>query len=219
MFSFLRADKSSMVAAADALPGRDTPLMITGHHTVLKSSMKAPFPDGSETIVLGLGCFWGAERRLWQHDGVITTSVGYAGGYTKNPTYEEVCGGRTGHTEVVQVTFDPTKTTLAAVLKTFFEAHDPTQGMRQQNDVGTQYRSSIYWTYATQEPVVREVSAAYAAALKASGQDDITTELKSLDDVGGYFFAEEYHQQYLDKNPDGYCGLKGTGIACPVFQG
>ncbi|HEY1098161.1 MAG TPA: peptide-methionine (S)-S-oxide reductase MsrA [Myxococcota bacterium] len=219
MFSFLASSKTTMVDKDHALPGRPTPLAVPAAHTVLGTPLTPPWPAGLEEIVVGMGCFWGAERRLWQQPGVYSTSVGYAGGFTPNPTYEEVCTGKTGHSEVVRVVFDPTKTSLAALLKVFFEDHDPTQGMRQGNDVGTQYRSVIYWTTPAQEQVVRDTTKAYDDALQKKGFGPVTTELRSMDDVGAYFFAEGYHQQYLDKNPNGYCGLAGTGVSCPIGVG
>ena len=173
--------------------------------------MDGPFPDGSRVATLGLGCFWGAERIFWQADGVYTTAVGYAGGFTPNPTYEEVCSGRTGHTEAVLVVFDPEVTSYAAMLGLFWEGHDPTQGMRQGNDVGTQYRSAIYWTDEDQREAAERSRDAYEANLAAAGYDGITTEIA---EAPTFYYAEEYHQQYLAKVPNGYCGLGGTGVAC-----
>ena len=175
--------------------------------------MTPPFPDGIEQIVLGLGCFWGAERLFGRLPGVYTTAVGYAGGFTPNPTYEDVCSGRTGHTEVVLVAFDPAQISLEAILKVFWEAHDPTQGMRQGNDVGTQYRSAIYWSNPPQLDRVENSRLAYAAALKAKGFPEITTEIA---EAGPFYYAEAYHQQYLDRIPNGYCGLRGTGVSCAI---
>ncbi|WP_375454692.1 peptide-methionine (S)-S-oxide reductase MsrA [uncultured Methylobacterium sp.] len=215
MFPFRK--RAEMPEAADALPGRPTPLPTAETHFVNGRPLKGPYPEGTETIVLGFGCFWGAERKFWQlPDGVFVTAVGYAGGHTPNPTYEEVCSGRTGHNEVVLVAFDPKILPLDAVLRTFFESHDPTQGFRQGNDVGTQYRSGIYLTDPRQEATAKAVRAAYAGALKAKGFPDITTEI-----VTGqtFYFAEGYHQQYLAKNPAGYCGLGGTGVSCPIGTG
>ncbi|WP_375463564.1 peptide-methionine (S)-S-oxide reductase MsrA [uncultured Methylobacterium sp.] len=215
MFPFRK--RAEMPAAADALPGRPDPLPTAETHFVNGHPLKGPYPEGTETIVLGLGCFWGAERKFWQMpEGVFVTAVGYAGGHTPNPTYEEVCSGRTGHNEVVLVAFDPASLPLEAVLKTFFESHDPTQGMRQGNDVGTQYRSGIYLTDPGQEATAKAVRAAYAGALRAKGFPEVTTEI-----VAGqtFYFAEGYHQQYLAKNPAGYCGLGGTGVACPIGTG
>ncbi|MDP4025329.1 peptide-methionine (S)-S-oxide reductase MsrA [Methylobacterium sp. NEAU 140] len=214
---FLFRKRAEMPNPADALPGRPTPLPTARTHFVNGNPLKGPYPPGTETIVLGLGCFWGAERRFWQiPEGVFVTAVGYAGGYTPNPTYEEVCSGRTGHNEVVLVAFDPAVLPLDAVLRTFFESHDPTQGMRQGNDVGTQYRSGIYTGGPGQEATAQAVRAAYAAALKDQGFPDVTTEIVPLTE---FYFAEEYHQQYLAKNPGGYCGLGGTGVSCPVGVG
>jgi peptide-methionine (S)-S-oxide reductase len=215
MFPFRK--RPEMPNAAEALPGRPTPIPTAETHFVNGQPLKGPYPPGTETIVLGLGCFWGAERRFWQlPEGVFVTAVGYAGGYTPNPTYEEVCTGQTGHNEVVLVAFDPAVLPLEAVLRTFFESHDPTQGMRQGNDVGTQYRSGIYTVSPEQEATARAVRAAYAEALRARGFPDITTEIKPLEQ---FYFAEAYHQQYLAKNPAGYCGLGGTGVSCPVGTG
>ena len=214
---FLFRKKAEMPSPADALPGRPDPLPTAETHFVNGNPLKGPYPEGIETIGLGLGCFWGAERKFWQLPaGVFVTAVGYQGGYTPNPTYEEVCSGRTGHNEVVRVAFDPTVLPLEAVLKTFFESHDPTQGMRQGNDVGTQYRSGIYLTDPAQEATAEAVRSAYAAALKARGFPEITTEIVSGQP---FYFAEAYHQQYLAKNPAGYCGLGGTGVSCPIGTG
>jgi peptide-methionine (S)-S-oxide reductase len=185
-------------------------------HDVLGTPMKPPFPDGLETAVFGLGCFWGAERVFWQAPGVYTTAVGYGGGFTPNPTYEEVCSGRTGHTEAVLVVFDPAKISYEEILRLFWENHDPTQGMRQGNDAGTQYRSAIYWTSEQQRGVAEASAKAYAERLHASGYPDITTEIAP---AGPFYCAEDYHQQYLHKNPSGYCGLGGTGVSCPVGIG
>jgi peptide-methionine (S)-S-oxide reductase len=207
------------ITADEALPGRQTrPFMLTGTHTVLGKPIEDPAPAGYEEIVLGLGCFWGAERTFWQLPGVWTTAVGYAGGYTPNPTYEEVCTGLTGHAEVVRVVYDPAKVSLGAVLRAFWEGHDPTQGMRQGNDIGTQYRSAIYWTTDAQREAAEASREAYAIQLEAAGYGPITTEILPLDTL---WYAEDYHQQYLSdaKNPDGYCGLGGTGVACPVGTG
>jgi len=184
-----------------------------GLHAVLGTSMAPPFPDGFEQAVVALGCFWGAERLFWQEPGVYTTAVGYAGGFTPNPTYEEVCSGRTGHAEAVLIVFDPAKTSYERLLTVFFEGHDPTQGMRQGNDWGTQYRSGIYTTTPAQAEAAGEIEARFQSALSASGFGEITTEIAP---AGPFFYAEEYHQQYLAKNPNGYCGLGGTGVSCPV---
>jgi len=202
-------DKTALVDPATALPGRESEIAVPDRHEVLGTPMKPPFPEGLETAVVGMGCFWGAERVFWQAPGVYTTAVGYAGGFTPNPSYEEVCSGRTGHTEAVLVVFDPAKTSYEEILRLFWENHDPTQGMRQGNDVGTQYRSAIYWTSEQQ----RELAEAYAERLRAAGYADVTTEVAQ---AGPFYYAEDYHQQYLHKNPWGYCGLGGTGVSCPV---
>ncbi|MEU4408381.1 peptide-methionine (S)-S-oxide reductase MsrA [Streptosporangium sp. NPDC023963] len=206
-------DKTTMVSPENALPGRPTPITAPGRHAVLDAPLAPPYPEGSEIADFGLGCFWGAERIFWQTPGVITTSVGYAGGYTQNPTYEEVCTGQTGHTELVRVVFDPAKVSYEELLRVFWEAHNPTQGMRQGNDVGTQYRSAIYFHSPEQEKSALTSRDAYQKVLTESGYDPITTEIAP---AGDYFFAEEYHQQYLFKNPGGYCGIGGTGVSCPV---
>ena len=196
-----------------ALPGRGAPIPTAETHFVSGRPLKGPYPEGTEKALFGLGCFWGAERKFWQVPGVIVTAVGYAGGSTPNPTYEEVCGGLTGHTEVVLVVFDPQKTTYDALLKIFWESHDPTQGMRQGNDVGTQYRSAIY-AYSPEQQRAAEASREhFQARLAAAGYGAITTEIR---DAPPFYFAEDYHQQYLAKNPFGYCGLGGTGVSCPV---
>ncbi len=207
--------KSDMVDAARALPGREQEVPVPARHEVLGTQLRPPFPDGFETAVFGLGCFWGAERIFWQADGVYTTAVGYAGGFTPNPSYEEVCSAQTGHTEAVLVVFDPAKTSYDALLKLFWEGHDPTQGMRQGNDVGTQYRSAIYWTSPAQRDAALASRDAYQEQLRASGYGEITTEIAELT-ADGFYYAEDYHQQYLAKNPAGYCGLGGTGVACPI---
>lgn len=196
-----------------ALPGRDMPIPTAANHFVNGRLLKEETPVGMEEIIVALGCFWGAERVFWQAEGVHVTEVGYAGGITPNPTYEETCSGKTGHTEVVRVVFDPNVISLDSILKLFWESHDPTQGMRQGNDIGTQYRSAIYTTSDTQLKAVRESQKAYQAALKAAGRGDITTEIKPLD---AFYYAEDYHQQYLAKNPGGYCGIGGTGVSCPM---
>jgi peptide-methionine (S)-S-oxide reductase len=205
--------KTKMIDPDRALRGRDREMPVAAKHTVLGTPMKPPFPEGFEQAIFGLGCFWGAERVFWQAPGVYTTAVGYAGGYTPNPTYEEVCSGSTGHSEVVLVVFDPAKTSYADMLKLFWENHDPTQGMRQGNDIGTQYRSVILTTTDEQLALAESSRDAYAERLRASGYPDITTEIAP---AGPFYYAEDYHQQYLDKNPWGYCGLGGTGVACPV---
>jgi peptide-methionine (S)-S-oxide reductase len=203
-----------MVDPDRALPGRSEPVLVAEAHFVNGRSMTPPWPDGYQSAVFGLGCFWGAERVFWLTRGVWTTAVGYAGGYTPNPTYEEVCSGRTGHAEVVLVVWDPARITIEAVLKGFWEDHDPTQGMRQGNDVGTQYRSAIYTTADTQNDVIKASSEAYQAALLRAGhRAAITTEIAP---AGPFYYAEDYHQQYLAKNPGGYCGIGGTGVSCPI---
>jgi len=211
--------KSDMVDAARALPGREQEIPTSTRHEVLGTPIKPPFPDGYETAVFGLGCFWGAERIFWQAPGVYTTAVGYAGGFTPNPTYEEVCSAQTGHTEAVLVVFDPTRTSYDALLKLFWEGHDPTQGMRQGNDVGTQYRSAIYWTSEAQRDAALRSREMYQETLRESGYGEITTEIAPADPAHPFYFAEDYHQQYLAKNPSGYCGLGGTGVSCPIGVG
>ena len=206
--------KTEMIDPGRALPGRDQPAFpIPDTHAVLGTRIKPPFPDGLETAVFGLGCFWGAERLFWTLDGVYSTAVGYAGGFTPNPTYEEVCSARTGHTEAVLVVFDPTQISYGELLKVFFEEHDPTQGMRQGNDVGTQYRSAIYYTSDDQKRIAEEAVQMYEDALGMRGLGTITTEVAQ---AGPFYYAEDYHQQYLHKVPNGYCGLKGTGVSCPI---
>jgi peptide-methionine (S)-S-oxide reductase len=205
--------KSRMPTAEEALPGRAEEMPVPASHTVNGHPLKPPFPAGLETAMFGLGCFWGAERLFWQLPGVYTTAVGYAGGPTKNPTYEEVCSGRTGHAEVVLVVFDPKQIGYADLLRVFWESHDPTQGMRQGNDVGTQYRSGIYTYSDAQRRLAQMSKADYEAALKARGLKAITTEFV---DAPTFYYAEPYHQQYLAKNPGGYCGLAGTGVTCPT---
>jgi len=211
-------DKSQTVGADDALPGRSDPMRVPERHHVNGAPLVPPFPEGSEQLVVGMGCFWGAERIFWQLDGVITTAVGYAGGHTPNPTYEEVCSGRTDHTEVVLVVFDPSRVDLDTVLATFWEGHDPTQGMRQGNDHGTQYRSAIYATTPEQLAAAERSRDAYQAQLHAAGHGDITTEIRATDGEPPvtFFYAEDYHQQYLSKNPAGYCGIGGLGVSCPI---
>jgi peptide-methionine (S)-S-oxide reductase len=205
-----------MVDPASALPGRDAEMPLAGRHAVLGTPMNPPFPEGFERVIVGMGCFWGAEKVFWEAPGVYTTAVGYAGGVTPNPTYEEVCSGRTGHTEAVLVVFDPAKTSYDEMLRLFWENHDPTQGMRQGNDVGTQYRSAVLWTSEAQHTAAEASRNAYAAKLRAAGYGDITTEGA---EAGPFYYAEDYHQQYLHKNPWGYCGLGGTGVSCPVGIG
>jgi len=205
---------STVPAADQALPGRpERPFRLVDRHAVLGSALLPPYPDGLEVAVFGLGCFWGAERLFWQIPGVWSTAVGYAGGSTANPTYEEVCSGRTGHTEAVQVVFDPTAVSYGDLLRAFWEGHDPTQGMRQGNDVGTQYRSAIYTADNSQLELAEASKAAFQGVLKAAGHGEITTEIAP---AGTFYFAEDYHQQYLHKVPGGYCGLGGTGLSCPV---
>jgi peptide-methionine (S)-S-oxide reductase len=199
-----------------ALPGRDTPILVPERHEVLGTPLTPPFPEGFERIVVGMGCFWGAERMFWRADGVYTTAAGYAGGLTPNPTYEEVCSGRTGHAEVVLAVFDPAKTSYEEMLKIFWEGHDPTQGMRQGNDVGTQYRSTIYWEADAQRAAAEVSRDMFQAELRKAGYGEITTEIA---EAGPFYYAEDYHQQYLAKNPSGYCGLGGTGVSCPVGVG
>ena len=213
---FFKSKPTTVPSAAEALPGRDMQMPVAPDHFVNGAALKGPYPAQAETIYLGLGCFWGAERLFWELPGVIVTAVGYQGGSTPNPSYEEVCSGRTGHTEAVKVVFDPTRISLETILKTFWEEHNPTQGMRQGNDVGTQYRSAIYTTSPEQAAAVDKSRAAYQIALNAKGLGAITTEIKP---AGEFFYAETYHQQYLAKNPAGYCGLQGTGVSCPIGLG
>jgi peptide-methionine (S)-S-oxide reductase len=212
MFSF-KQKPMKIPTAAEALPGRPTPIPTASTHWVNGNSIKPPFPAGMETAIFGLGCFWGAERKFWQLPGVYATAVGYAGGPTPNPTYQEVCSGMTGHNEVVLVVFDPKKVSYEALLKTFWESHDPTQGMRQGNDVGTQYRSGIYVSSPEQRRLAEESRAAFQKSLAKAGYGGITTEIL---DAPPFYYAEDYHQQYLAKNPNGYCGLGGTGVSCPI---
>jgi peptide-methionine (S)-S-oxide reductase len=206
-------DKTRMITPDRALPGREREMPVPERHFVLGTPLRPPFPEGFQTAVVGLGCFWGAERVFWQAPGVYTTAVGYAGGHTPNPTYEEVCSGSTGHTEAVLVVFDPALTSYEEILRLFWENHNPTQGMRQGNDVGTQYRSAIYFGDPAQQAAAERTRDAYAASLAAAGHGEITTEIAP---AGPFYYAEEYHQQYLAKNPNGYCGLGGTGVSCPV---
>jgi peptide-methionine (S)-S-oxide reductase len=209
-----RSRKSlAMPGPGEALPGRTAKMPVPDKHFVNGHRLSPPFPVGLETAIFGLGCFWGAERCFWQLPGVYSTAVGYAGGRTPNPTYEEVCSGATGHTEVVLVVFNPKQVSYDTLLKTFWESHDPTQGMRQGNDVGTQYRSAIYWTMPEQKQRAETSRATYQQALKAARGGEITTELRAAPE---FYYAEDYHQQYLAKNPNGYCGLGGTGVSCPV---
>lgn len=213
---FFRTKPTTLPSASEALPGRATEMPVAERHFVNGTALKGPYPGGAETIYFGLGCFWGAERLFWQLPGVIVTAVGYQGGHTPNPTYEEVCSGRTGHTESVMVVYDPNSISLGTLLKTFWEEHDPTQGMRQGNDVGTQYRSAIYTTTPEQAETVTASTVMYQKALNEKGLGPITTEIAP---AGPFYFAETYHQQYLAKNPNGYCGLSGTGVTCPVGLG
>jgi peptide-methionine (S)-S-oxide reductase len=205
--------KTSMIEPADALSGRDHAIVEPGPHHVLGTPISPPFPDGTERAIFGLGCFWGAEKIFWQAPGVYTTAVGYAGGFTPNPTYEEVCSGRTGHTEAVLVVYDPGAISYDELLRLFWEGHDPTQGMRQGNDVGTQYRSAVYWTSEAQREAAEASATRYQQALERERYGPIMTELA---EAGPFYYAEDYHQQYLSKNPWGYCGIGGTGVSCPV---
>ena len=216
MLSSLFDRKSQLPTRAQALPGRPTAITVAARHAVLDAPLSPPWPAHMHELVMALGCFWGAERKLWQAPGVFTTAVGYAGGFTENPTYEEVCSGKTGHTEVIRVVFDPGKTSTAALVRLFFELHDPTQGMRQGNDAGTQYRSALYWNTPEQEREIMSIKSAYEAALQSKNFGAVTTELRSMVDVGTFYYAEDYHQQYLYKNPNGYCGIRGTGVSCPI---
>ena len=215
MFLFNKA-KTTLGAAEDALPGRDEPIPVPARHEVLGNPLTPPWPDGFQQIVVGMGCFWGAERVFWQADGVWTTAVGYAGGHTKNPSYEEVCSARTGHAEVVLAVFDPAVTSYDDMLRLFWENHDPTQGMRQGNDVGTQYRSAIYYTTDAEREAAERSRDMFAERLRAAGYGEVTTEIAPL---GEFYYAEDYHQQYLHKVPHGYCGLGGTGVSCPIGLG
>ncbi len=209
-------EKARMVTADEALPGRATPMPVPTTHHVLGTPLEPPFPDATRTAVFGMGCFWGAERLFWElGDGIVTTAVGYAGGHTPNPTYEEVCSGRTGHTEVVLVAYDPAKVSYEQLLSTFWEGHDPTQGMRQGNDVGTQYRSALYVDGPDQRAAAEASRTMFQERLEAAGFGEVTTEVRDAADAP-FFYAEDYHQQYLSKNPMGYCGLGGTGVSCPV---
>ena len=213
---FFKSKPSTIPSASEARPGRDAPMPVTDQHFVNGASLKGPYPAGAQTIYFGLGCFWGAERLFWELPGVIVTAVGYQGGSTPNPTYDEVCSGLTGHTEAVKVVYDPAQISLEALLKTFWEEHDPTQGMRQGNDLGTQYRSAIYTTTPEQAETVEKSQQMFQQALSAKGLGRITTEVAP---AGEFFYAETYHQQYLAKNPNGYCGLQGTGVSCPIGLG
>ncbi|MFA1549377.1 peptide-methionine (S)-S-oxide reductase MsrA [Actinomadura chokoriensis] len=210
MFGFA---KTQMVTPEKALPGRDEPMPVPPRHEVLAAPLAPPFPDGAEIAEFALGCFWGAERKFWQTPGVISTAAGYEGGYTPNPTYEEVCSGQTGHTETVRVVYDPAKVSYDELLRVFWESHDPTQGMRQGNDVGTQYRSAVFTRTDVQQKAAEASRDAYQQVLNKAGYGPITTEITSAPD---FYYAEDYHQQYLAKNPNGYCGIGGTGLSCPV---
>ncbi|MGB5948087.1 MAG: peptide-methionine (S)-S-oxide reductase MsrA [Parvibaculum sp.] len=214
MFSLRK--KIEMPAPEEALPGRDAPLGTAERHFINGAPLKGPYPEGSGKAMFGLGCFWGAERKFWQVPGVLVTAAGYAAGYTPNPTYEEVCTGRTGHNEVVFIVYDPKKLSYEMLLKIFWESHDPTQGMRQGNDIGTQYRSGIYVFGEAQRKAAEASKAAFERALAAQGYGAITTEIL---DAPEFYFAEDYHQQYLAKSPNGYCGLGGTGVSCPIGTG
>jgi peptide-methionine (S)-S-oxide reductase len=210
------ADKLRMPSPEEALPGRQERMRVPEAHFVNGARLEPPFPEGTQLALFGLGCFWGAERKFWKTPGVVSTSVGYAGGFTPNPTYEEVCSGRTGHAEVVRVVFDPGKVSYDELLRVFWESHDPTQGMRQGNDAGTQYRSAIYACGEEQRKQAEASRDAYQEALAAAGHGAITTEIREAPEL---YYAEDYHQQYLAKNPGGYCGLGGTGVACPIGLG
>jgi peptide-methionine (S)-S-oxide reductase len=210
---FLTRHKTQMPAPQDALRGRDREMPVPERHFVNGNRIVPPFPEGFRTAVFGMGCFWGAERVFWQTPGVWSTAVGYAGGFTPNPTYEEVCSGLTGHAEVVLVVFDPARVTYDQLLKVFWENHDPTQGMRQGNDAGTQYRSAVYASNEGERSAAEASRGAYQAVLSKAGYGEITTEIK---EAGPFYYAEDYHQQYLGKNPNGYCGMGGTGVSCPV---
>ncbi len=214
---FFKRKTTALPSASEALPGRSTPIPTATRHFVNGRAIQPPYPEGLEQAVFALGCFWGAERKFWElGEGIFSTAVGYAGGHTPNPTYEEVCSGRTGHTEVVLVVFDPKQVSYERLLKTFWENHDPTQGMRQGNDIGTQYRSAIYTFGAAQKKTADASKSTYQTALSARRLPAITTEIA---EAGPFYFAEDYHQQYLAKNPAGYCGLGGTGVSCPIGVG
>jgi peptide-methionine (S)-S-oxide reductase len=213
---FFGNDKTARVEPSAALPGRSEEMPVPPRHEVLGTPLKGPFPPGVQVAIFGMGCFWGAERLFWEAPGVYTTAVGYAGGITPNPTYDEACSGRTGHAEVVLVAFDSAKTSYEEMLRIFWEGHDPTQGMRQGNDVGSQYRSLIMWSDEEQRAAAEASLEAYQSMLTAAGHGAITTELLQSGPERPFYYAEDYHQQYLAKNPGGYCGLGGTGVACPV---
>ncbi|SDQ69240.1 peptide-methionine (S)-S-oxide reductase MsrA [Quadrisphaera sp. DSM 44207] len=206
-----------MVSPEDALPGRDTrPYWVPRDHAVLGTPLEGPWPEGTQVLYVAMGCFWGAERTFWRRPGVVTTAVGYMGGYTPNPTYEETCTALTGHTETVMVAYDPAVTSAEELVRVFWESHDPTQVMRQGNDVGTEYRSAVYWTTEEQRAVVEATREAFAPRLREAGYGEIATELRPASEAGPFYYAEDYHQQYLHKVPNGYCGLGGTGVSCPV---
>ena len=212
--------KTTMVTADQALSGRDRrPYEVPARHEVLGTPLEGPWPEGTQVLYVAMGCFWGAEKAFWSLPGVVTTAVGYQGGFTPNPTYEETCTARTGHTEAVLVAYDPARTTAEQLLKVFWESHDPTQGFRQGNDVGTQYRSAVYWTTPEQQQAYETTKAAFQKALATRGYGEITTEGRPAQDAGPFYYAEDYHQQYLHKVPWGYCGLGGTGASCPVGLG
>lgn len=214
---FSSRDKLRTITADEALPGRDyRPFSLAGTHTVLHTPIEGPWPAGTEVLYIAMGCFWGAERIMWRLPGIVTTAVGYMGGYTPNPTYEEACTGRTGHTEAVLVAYDPAQTSPELILKAFWENHDPTTANRQGNDVGTQYRSAIYWTTPQQEAAARATREAFQGELTSHGFGEISTQLASAEAVGPFWYAEDYHQQYLDKNPGGYCNHGPNGLTCPV---
>ncbi len=214
-----KSRQTSIVQDAQALPGREQSVRVADRHVVLGNPLQPPFPDGTEQAIFGMGCFWGAERIFWEAPGVYTTAVGYAGGVTPNPTYEEVCSGRTGHAEVVLVVFDASATSFQEMLRLFWEGHDPTQGMRQGNDRGTQYRSIVICSDEAQLALAEASRETYERMLTANGHGKITTEILPPDPARPFYYAEDYHQQYLEKNPGGYCGLGGTGVACPVGLG
>jgi len=212
--------KSTMVAPDKALRGRESrPYHVPAQHAILGTPLEGPWPAGTQVLYVALGCFWGAEKAFWSVPGVVTTAVGYQGGYTPNPSYEETCSGLTGHTEMVLVAYDPKQVTVEQLLKVFWESHDPTQGYRQGNDLGTQYRSAVYWTTAEQQAAYESTAAAYQTALKKAGYGEITTDARSAKDAGEFYYAEDYHQQYLYKNPNGYCPAHSTGVSCPIGLG
>ena len=213
---FLFGKPATLPSPADALPGRTEPILVPGKHAILGTPIAGPYPDGFEVAEFALGCFWGEEKTFWEQPGVWTTAVGYQGGYTPNPTYQEACTGKTGHAEAVRVVFDPSKTSYEQLLKVFWENHDPTQGMRQGNDVGTQYRSALYWYSEAQRKAALASSQSYESELAAAGYGAVTTEIA---EAPTFYYAEAYHQQYLAKKPNGYCGLGGTGVSCPVGLG